>query len=72
MRNLHYLQKAAPQDAFKAYILENADSIWNKDRFAQNNTLGLAWAGPPTQGGPPSAATQSSAMDALVAAMAVA
>ncbi|KAI1273182.1 glycoside hydrolase family 76 protein [Xylaria sp. FL0933] len=68
MRNLQELQKAAPQDAFKNFLLTNADAIWNKDRNT-NNQLGPTWNGPFATA---SAGTQSSAMDALVAAVAVA
>jgi predicted alpha-1,6-mannanase (GH76 family) len=71
MRNLGYLQRAQPQEAFRAFILLNADSIWSKARDGQNR-LGLNWAGPPGAGGGPTAGTHSSAMDAIVAAMAVA
>lgn len=71
MRNLHYLQLAVDDSTFQSYILDNADSIWTNDRNSSND-LGLDWAGPVTAGGGPIASTQSSAMDALVAAMAVA
>jgi len=70
-RNLGYLQRAAPQDAFRAFILANADSIWARARSGDNK-LGLNWAGPPGAGGGPQAGTHSSAMDTLVAAIAVA
>jgi len=72
VRNLQYLHKAAPQSAFKSFILRNADSIWEHDRFPQNNTLGIVWSGGPEAGGGPTAGSHSSAMDALVAAIAVA
>ncbi|CAK7228490.1 hypothetical protein SCUCBS95973_006898 [Sporothrix curviconia] len=77
LRNLHYLQQeptldAATAGAFKAYILQNANSIWNTDRVAGSNQLGLVWSGPPTAGGAPTAATHGSAMDCLVAAIAAA
>ncbi|KAI0840776.1 glycoside hydrolase family 76 protein [Hypoxylon sp. FL0890] len=68
MRNLHYLQEASPMDAIKNYILTNADAIWAKNRNAQNE-LGVTWDGPYTNA---TAGTQSSALDALVAAAAVA
>lgn len=70
MRNLHYLQLEAPRDEFRAFILGNADSIWDTDRNS-SNYLGLVWSGPPTAGGDPNAGTHSSAMDTLVSAMAV-
>ncbi|KAI1430363.1 glycoside hydrolase family 76 protein [Xylaria sp. FL1777] len=68
MRNLRELHKAAPQDAFKSFLLNNADAIWAKDRNS-NNQLGPTWDGPFATA---SAGTQSSAMDALVAAVVVA
>ena len=70
MRNLHYLQLAAPKDQFRTFILDNADSIWANDRNS-SNYLGLVWSGPASAGGDPDASTQSSAMDTLVAAMGV-
>lgn len=70
MRNLHYLQLASPQDSFKDFIFTNADSIWNNNRNDENQ-LGIDWAGPASAGDGPTAGTSSSAMDALVAAMAV-
>lgn len=70
MRNLYYLQLEAPQENFRTFILDNADSIWNNDRNS-SNFLGLVWSGPPSAGGFPNASTQSSALDTLVAAVAV-
>ncbi|OTA63600.1 glycoside hydrolase family 76 protein [Hypoxylon sp. EC38] len=68
MRNLHYLQEAAPMDPIKNFILTNADTIWAKNRNDQNQ-LGGTWEGPYTNA---TAGTQSSAIDVLVAAAAVA
>jgi predicted alpha-1,6-mannanase (GH76 family) len=68
MRNLRELQLAAPQDAFKSFLLKNADAIWAKDRDSSNK-LGPTWNGPFATA---DAGTQSSATDALVAAIAVA
>lgn len=70
MRNLHYLQVVAPRDEFRTFILDNADSIWRNDRNS-TNYFGVEWSGPPSAGGLPDAGTQSSAIDALIAAMAV-
>lgn len=70
MRNLHYLQLEAPKDSFRDFILDNADSIWTNDRNS-SDFLGLVWSGPPSAGGLPNASTQSSALDTLVAAVAV-
>ncbi|KAI1776969.1 glycoside hydrolase family 76 protein [Hypoxylon cercidicola] len=68
MRNLHYLQKAAPMDPIKNFLLTNADTIWANNRNNQNQ-LGGMWEGPYTNA---TAGTQSSALDVLVAAAAVA
>ncbi|KAI0399384.1 glycoside hydrolase family 76 protein [Xylaria palmicola] len=68
MRNLGELQRAAPQDAFRNFLLKNADAIWAKDRNSKNQ-LGPTWPGPFAAA---SAGTHSSAMDALVAAVAAA
>lgn len=68
MRNLRILQQAAPQDAFKNFLLQNADAIWANDRNDQNQ-LGPTWNGPFADA---SAGTQSSALDAIVAAVGVA
>lgn len=67
MRNLMELQNVAPKDSYKAFIMHNADSIWNNDNNATQ--FGVAWAGPYTTA---DAGSQSSALDALVAAIAVA
>ncbi len=68
MRNLRELQQAAPQAAFQNFLLNNADAIWANDRNSDDQ-LGPTWDGPFATA---SAGTQSSAMDALVAAVAVA
>ncbi|KAL2136745.1 hypothetical protein VTI74DRAFT_1786 [Chaetomium olivicolor] len=70
VRNLRYLHRAAPQDVFKTAIQRNANSIWAHDRNDQNQ-LGIAWSGPPDLGDGPTASTHSSAMDVIVAAMAI-
>ena len=67
MRNLQKLQLAVPNDRYKTFINENADSIWLNDR-ASGDLLGLLWSGPFTGA---TASTQSSAADALVAALAI-
>jgi predicted alpha-1,6-mannanase (GH76 family) len=67
IRNLRYLNDLAPNDNFKNFILRNAQSIWNNDRNSAN-MLGVAWAGPYVAATGPS---HSSALDALVAAIAV-
>jgi len=68
MRNLEVLQQVAPMDAFKKVIDASANSIWANDRDAKNE-LSVVWSGPFIA--PANASTQSSAMDALVAAAAV-
>ncbi|KAG5980478.1 hypothetical protein E4U55_003991 [Claviceps digitariae] len=68
VRNLGYLNEVAPHQEFKDFILRNADSIWKNDRDGQNR-LGVAWTGPYVAATVP---TQSSALDVLVAAIAVA
>lgn len=65
MRNLRILQHAQPNDRFKAFIEKNADSIWRNAR-GTGQYLGLVWSGPFTDA---TASTQSSACDALVAAL---
>ncbi|KAJ4389900.1 hypothetical protein N0V93_007372 [Gnomoniopsis smithogilvyi] len=70
VRNLQYLQLEINRPDFRRFILANANSIWNNDRNV-SGYLGLNWAGPPSAGGSPNASTHSSALDALVAAMAI-
>ncbi|KAG6239822.1 hypothetical protein E4U25_000260 [Claviceps purpurea] len=68
VRNLGYLNKVAPRPEFRDFILRNADSIWRHNRDKQNR-LGVAWTGPHVAA---TGSTQSSALDVLVAAIAVA
>ncbi|CAM1511548.1 Fc.00g090610.m01.CDS01 [Cosmosporella sp. VM-42] len=68
VRNLRYLYEFAPEQEFKDFITKNADSIWANDRNDQNR-LGVAWTGPYVDASGPS---HSSALDVLVAAVAVA
>ena len=67
VRNLLVLQMAAPEESYATFIRDNADSIWENARNT-NDELGLVWSGP-FEGA--DAATQSSALDALVAAAAL-
>ena len=67
MRNLQNLQLEIPNERFKTFIDANANSIWLNDRTS-GNKLGLLWSGP-FMGA--TASTQSSAADALVAALAI-
>ncbi|KAI0392049.1 glycoside hydrolase family 76 protein [Xylariaceae sp. FL0594] len=68
VRNLRELQQSAPRDEFKNFLLKNADTIWASDRD-DGNHLGVTWPGPYATA---DAGSHSSAMDALVAALAVA
>ncbi|KAH7323481.1 glycoside hydrolase family 76 protein [Rhexocercosporidium sp. MPI-PUGE-AT-0058] len=68
MRNLQILQAASPDNAYLDFFASNAASIWNKDRSKTGNELGVDWDGPFIA--PATASTQSSALDALVAAAA--
>ncbi|HEX4212975.1 MAG TPA: glycoside hydrolase family 76 protein, partial [Candidatus Dormibacteraeota bacterium] len=65
MRNLWYLYKFDHDPAYLQFIQTNVQSIWANDRNSQNQ-LGLTWAGPFDSA---DAARQSSAMDALNAAI---
>jgi predicted alpha-1,6-mannanase (GH76 family) len=69
MRNLQKLQQVAPNKAYLRFITANAQSIWANDRDDRTNELSVNWAGPFVA--PANASTQSSALDALVAAVAV-
>ncbi|KAF7878801.1 hypothetical protein EAF04_000004 [Stromatinia cepivora] len=69
MRNLQRLHQASPDLSYFTFIANNARSIWANDRDPANNALGVNWAGPFIP--PADASTQSSALDALVAAVVV-
>ena len=64
-RNLAVLNAAAPVPGFRAFLRRNAESIW-KNRDADGK-FGVVWSGPSDL---KTAATQVSALDALVAAAA--
>ncbi|KAI0145565.1 glycoside hydrolase family 76 protein [Xylariaceae sp. FL1272] len=66
MRNLQELHKVAPSSTFSNFIKKNADSIWADDN--NNYHLGQTWQGPYEEA---DAGSQSSALDALIAAVAV-
>lgn len=68
VRNVRYLNSVAPDKDLTDFVTRNADSIWAKDRSGDDNKLGVAWAGPYL---PATGPTQSSALDALVAAIAI-
>ena len=66
-RNLQILQKVSPESRYSSFLDNNANSIWANDRD-QKDELSLIWSGPFIT--PANASTQSSAMDAIVAALA--
>ena len=67
MRNLRYLERARPNEAVKTFIQHNANTLWTRAQDSSQK-FGLVWSGPP---GGSSVATQSSALDAIVAAIAL-
>ncbi|OAX85175.1 hypothetical protein ACJ72_00442 [Emergomyces africanus] len=68
MRNLQILHEASPRAKYKTFIKKNAHSIWKNDRNEMDQ-FGVNWAGPFEP--PALASSQSSALDALVAAAAM-
>lgn len=66
MRNLQRLYRHDKRKEYASFIHRNARSIWDKSR--NGGSLGVNWAGPWVQG---DAATQSSAMEAFVAELAI-
>ena len=67
VRNLVALYAAHPQPAYKSFIEANANAIWERARGAKFQ-LGVVWSGPFDAG---NAASQTSALDALVGAAAL-
>jgi predicted alpha-1,6-mannanase (GH76 family) len=67
-RNLYDLYTRSGRPAYRAFILNNARSIWDNGRNADNQ-FGLRWTGPFDVA---DASRQSSALDALNAALALA
>ncbi len=67
MRNLMALDEAYPNEKFRTFVDANADSLWLKSR-GPGNQFGVVWSGP---FGSADAATQSSALYAIVAAAAM-
>jgi len=65
MRNLYDFYRQSRQPAYREFILDNARSIWASNR-TDSNQFGLHWAGPFDYA---DAARQSSALDALNAAV---
>ncbi len=68
MRNLLDLWQRTSQPNYQAFILANASSIWDNNKNAANE-FGMRWTGPFDQA---DAARQSSALDSLNAAAALA
>lgn len=65
VRNLALLNQRRPEKRFRQFILTNARSILARDQHP-DHSFGLIWSGPP---GSATVPTQSSALDALVAAL---
>jgi predicted alpha-1,6-mannanase (GH76 family) len=68
VRNLYDFHRECRRPPYRAFVLANARSIWENNKNA-NNEFGLCWAGPFDQA---DASRQSSALDALNAAVALA
>jgi len=64
MRNLVALDRASPRPAYVKFLDTNANAVWSSDR-GPDNQLGQRWSGPFDKA---DAATQSSALDAIVGA----
>jgi predicted alpha-1,6-mannanase (GH76 family) len=67
VRNLHEFWRQGRQPAYRAFILANARSVWDRNRNADHQ-FGLRWTGPFDRA---DAARQSSALDCLNAAAAL-
>ena len=68
MRNLGFLHDTSPREAYKTFILKNADVIWSVARDTTTNEIGGIWNAPAKK---TNASCQSSALDAFNAAMLV-
>lgn len=66
-RNLAALNQRKPKKPYRNFILANAESILTSDQNGDHG-FGVVWSGPP---GVVNASTQSSALDALIAALQV-
>jgi predicted alpha-1,6-mannanase (GH76 family) len=71
-RNLRDLYDVTKEPWMRELLLANAESVWTKARNGSMNHMGPVWSGPYMKDLPATAATQSSALDVLVAAAAVA
>lgn len=67
VRNLAAMYLQYPQTAYESFIQNNADSLWDKSQ-GPGFQFGQVWSGPYD---PANAGTQSSALDAIVAAATV-
>ena len=68
VRHLYELHRHRPRPAYRDFILANATSLWRNSRNHRNQ-VGLSWTGPFDR---PDAVRQTSALDVLNAALAVA
>jgi predicted alpha-1,6-mannanase (GH76 family) len=66
MRNLMALNATVPNPRYESFAITNAESIWNHSRDA-SDSFGQLWSGPFDA---ENAGSQSSALDAFVAAYA--
>ena len=66
IRHLATLYQVTGNEEYKAFILKNADSIWDNGRNPNSSQFGGVWAGPFDQ---TDAARQSCALDCLVEAL---
>lgn len=64
VRNLRVLNNEVQEQRYRAFFATNAASVWANARTVKDE-LGVVWSGPPAE---INAGTQSSALDALVAA----
>lgn len=67
MRHLARLHAVTRDPRAAEFLLKNADAVWNRARNPENQQIGAIWVGPFDSG---DAARQSSALDALNAALA--
>jgi predicted alpha-1,6-mannanase (GH76 family) len=64
-RNLRILQQQSPEARYADFLEKNADSVWEEDRN-EDDEFGVVWS---AFSGTPSASTQSSGLDVIVAAL---
>ena len=64
IRNLMWLDAAAPNSTYQAFAATNADNIWNNAQ-GPDHSFGLIWSGPFDSA---DAARQSSALDTIISA----